>query len=66
MLLWEQYAPQVNWHSEETWATLVGTWPKMPNVVGAIDGTSHEILIPGVQQQLYTQVTENSTVSIHR
>lgn len=53
MLLWEQYAPQVNWHSEETWATLVGTWPKMPNVVGAIDGTSHEILIPGVQQQLY-------------
>jgi hypothetical protein len=42
-VLWEIYSPEVRWHTRNGWRSLMGHWPEMRNVVGAIDGTSHKI-----------------------
>ena len=51
VLLWENVQPVICWPSQREWRDLRGNWPEMPAVVGCIDGTSHEILMPMVENQ---------------
>ena len=51
VLLWENVQPVILWPSQREWRYLRGNWPEMPAVVGRIDGTSHEILMPMVDNQ---------------
>ena len=53
MVMLQHFAPHVRWPTRNEWEQQVSTWPEMPYVVGAIDGTSHRILIPQVNQQLF-------------
>ena len=50
-ILWEICAPKVEWPDVHAWQQLTGTWPEMSHVVGCIDGTSHEILMPSTEPQ---------------
>jgi hypothetical protein len=50
-ILWQEIAPNVQWHSERHWRNLRGNWSTAPNAVGAIDGTSHRILRPSTEPQ---------------
>ena len=43
--------PVILWPSQREWVYLGGNWPEIPAVVGCIDGTSHEILMPMVENQ---------------
>lgn len=54
--LWEVFSPIVVWPTPEEWLNKRGKWHEMPNVVGMIDGTSHEILVPmnEPQQDFYS------------
>ena len=45
-MLWAVYAPKVEWPNARHWQQLRGIFIKLPNAVGAIDGTSHEIYRP--------------------
>lgn len=56
VLLWEVCSPLVTWPSVQEWTAKQGHWREMANVVGSIDGTSHEILVPMVepQQEFYS------------
>ena len=51
--MWQYFREKNMWHNRHEWLQLRGTWPEMPNVVGAIDGTSHRIYMPKRNQQLY-------------
>ena len=51
VLLWEEYVGFIAWPDVNTWQKRSGTWPEMQNVVGCIDGTSHEILVPSTEPQ---------------
>ncbi|KAK3100045.1 hypothetical protein FSP39_013878 [Pinctada imbricata] len=53
MALWHALTPKIKWPSAGEWRQKYGKWPEMPHVVGAIDGTSHEILVPEIDQQLF-------------
>ncbi|VDH98225.1 Hypothetical predicted protein [Mytilus galloprovincialis] len=46
LILWEICVPLVEGPDVNSWRQRIGEWPEMPRVVGSIDGTSHEILIP--------------------
>ena len=50
-VLWDFYAPEVSWPTEEEWGRLDGNWPDIPHALGAIDGTSHEIYRPSTEPQ---------------
>ena len=39
----------VKWPTINEWGSMRGAWPQLPNAVGSIDGTSHEIYIPIVE-----------------
>ena len=56
MKMWEVCAPLVQWPSQQQWLDKRGKWPEMPNVVGMIDETSHEIEVPmnEPQQDFYS------------
>ena len=43
----------IQWPSFREWQELCGNWPKIHHAVGAVDGTSHKIYRPKVNQQLY-------------
>ncbi|MES9881481.1 MAG: transposase family protein [Sedimenticola sp.] len=53
LALYKHYAPNVRWPDRREWRRLARRWPDMPNIVAAIDGTSHEIQIPTNHQQLF-------------
>ena len=56
MKLWEVFSLSVVWPTREQWFEKRGKLAEMPNVLGMIDGTSHEILIPinEPQQDFYS------------
>lgn len=43
--------PYIKWPSRREWNAMRGTWPELPDAVGSIDGTSHEIYRPIVEPQ---------------
>ena len=45
-ILFNTFASKIYWPSREEWMRLNQVWPQLPGVVGAIDGTSHEIYVP--------------------
>ncbi|CAC5421415.1 unnamed protein product [Mytilus coruscus] len=51
LILWEVCVPLVEWPDINSWRQRIGEWPEMTRVVGSIDGTSHEILIPSNEPQ---------------
>ncbi|CAG2212839.1 unnamed protein product [Mytilus edulis] len=51
VILWEEVARTIVWPDRNTWHRRNGKWPEMPNVLGCIDGTSHEILVPQTEPQ---------------
>ena len=51
IIIWEIFEPSIRWPSIASWRHCKQIWKEMPNVVGAIDGTSHEILVPQSEQQ---------------
>lgn len=51
LILWEICVPLEEWPDVNSWRQRVGEWPEMPRVVGSIDGTYHEILIPSNEPQ---------------
>lgn len=50
-VLWEFYAPNVSWPTENEWLAMQGKWSRLPNAVGAIDATSHRINVPQSEPQ---------------
>jgi len=53
-VMWETYVHELNWPTIQEWQNMRGNWTKLPDAVGAIDGTSHEIYIPQTEpQELY-------------
>ncbi len=46
-------APEIVWPTNAEWQRLRGIWKRIPNAVGAIDGTSHPIYRPTNNQQDY-------------
>jgi hypothetical protein len=55
-ILWELYAPGIQWLTRAEWNHMRNTWTNMPGVLGAIDGTSHEVEQPTKEpeQELYS------------
>ncbi|VDI45215.1 Hypothetical predicted protein [Mytilus galloprovincialis] len=49
--MWEVVSPLIHWPAVQDWRNCRGRWPEMSNVVGCIDGTSHEILTPMTEPQ---------------
>jgi len=43
----------ISWPSRREWLNMRGKWPELQDVVGCIDGTSHEIYRPCENQGLY-------------
>lgn len=41
--LWHVCIPKIRRPSRRRWQRMRGGWPKVPNVVGVIDGTPHEV-----------------------
>lgn len=53
-LMWQYLRNQIEWPNPLVWNNLMGNWPEFPNVVGAIDGSPHEIYRPLTEpQRLY-------------
>lgn len=50
-VLWHQYHLDIVWPTVEEWENMRNDWEELEGVVGCIDGTSHEIAIPGVEPQ---------------
>lgn len=50
-IMWNIYANQIVWPSQQEWQSMRGHWSKLPDAVGAIDGTSHRIYRPGIEPQ---------------
>ncbi|XP_061179072.1 uncharacterized protein LOC133187673 [Saccostrea echinata] len=55
-MLWDILSSEIRWPTAAEWLSMRGRWDNMQNVVGAIDGTSHEIYIPQTepQQEFYS------------
>lgn len=51
LILWEEIGQPQLWPSVQSWQHKIGEWSEMPNVLGCIDGTSHEILTPSNEPQ---------------
>jgi len=49
--LWRYLWNQIRWPNLHEWANLMGNWPELPNAVGAIDTTPHEIYRPLTKPQ---------------
>ena len=49
--VWPKLWQHVSWPSLAEWIGMRGHWPLAPNVIGAIDGTSHEIYMPSIEPQ---------------
>ena len=49
-------SPMIHWPTRQEWLNRRGKWNEMPNIVGMIDGTSDESLMPTnePQQDLYS------------
>ncbi len=45
--------PEVVWPTNNEWQQLRGIWSRIPNAVGALDGTSHPIYRPTHNQRQY-------------
>lgn len=41
--MWRYFQNQIRWPNNAEWASLIGNWPELPNAVGGIDSTPHEI-----------------------
>ena len=41
----------ITWPTVEEWRNMKQTWGKIPNAVGTIDATSHEIYRPSTEPQ---------------
>ncbi|CAG2193327.1 unnamed protein product [Mytilus edulis] len=65
LILLEICVPLVEWPDVNSWRQRIGEWPEMPRVVGSIDGTSHEILVPGNEPQEEFYSAWASKVSLH-
>ena len=54
-ILFLEYRHLVSWPNLVQWANFLNTWPRYPNVVGAIDGTIHRIQRPSgiLQREFY-------------
>lgn len=52
-ILYNHFSGSITWPSRREWRQLRGRWRRLPEAVGAIDGTSHEIYIPQEDQHLY-------------
>ena len=54
--LWEICSPMIRWPTQAEWLSKRRKWAEMANVVGMINGTSHEILVPlnEPQQDFYS------------
>lgn len=50
-VLWRYFHNQVVWPTNAEWNALRGNWRNVPNAVGCIDGTPHEIYRPEVEPQ---------------
>ena len=50
-VMWRYFQNQITWPSVAEWRNLVGNWPELPNSVGAIDVTPHEIYRPQSEPQ---------------
>lgn len=64
-LFHETYLGTIEWPSEQEWTALRGNWPKLPDAVGAIDGTSHHIYRPNVEPQALYYSGHRRTHCIH-
>lgn len=45
-VMWRYFQNQITWPNLAEWRNLMGNWPELPNAVGAIDATPHEIYCP--------------------
>ncbi|KXJ08298.1 hypothetical protein AC249_AIPGENE19564 [Exaiptasia diaphana] len=45
-VMWRYFQNQITWPNIAEWRNLIGNWPELPNSVGAIDVTPHEIYCP--------------------
>lgn len=52
-ILRRHYSPMIRWPEHQEWISMKHTWPELPGVVGAIDGTSHTIYRPKNNQAHY-------------
>lgn len=55
-MLYELLCDNVQWPTRRQWLSKRRTWRKLPEAVGCIDATSHEILMPSpdTQRQYYS------------
>jgi hypothetical protein len=52
-MLWEQYAPNIQWPERQEWIQMQNKWPELSAAVGVIDGTVHKIYRPMENQAHY-------------
>ncbi|XP_031555303.1 uncharacterized protein LOC116292177 [Actinia tenebrosa] len=50
-VMWRYFQNQITWPNLAEWRNLMGSWPELPNAVGAIDATPHEIYCPLAEPQ---------------